>query len=377
MAYSKHYQPNGFQNGAGGGTPITATVCNDWETELALLDACGQGLTVNPLIARPTGNTQTLINLLSQITMLLKEIKGTTSWYDTPAGGSMLPLAGGTLSGNLCLSHGNSPYLTLNRTTIGMQTGIQFQTSGSTKWWNYLDTNDDATLRWYANSATRMTLDNTGNLWIGNWLTASGRSVFQAGRGIGVFHNDTAIEVTGDSTIPPSIGFHYANLMEGAVEASNSGWRKLYFHDHQGCGLGIHATGRISSDSSMDIAGNTVWHAGNLNGSFVRSSLSDHRASLPNGTYYSLYIPLGSDKYRFGRIKIGSTDAFFDRTQGNLYNWSNQEFVSWHNSSNGQHAGITIYNVVIDGSNVRCDLVTNNNFGGVKDFDYSIGVVVW
>ena len=101
MAYSKHYQPNGFQNGAGGGTPITAAVCNDWENELTLLDIGGNSLTVNQGIARPTGNTTTEANLLSQIAMLLKEIKGTTNWYDVPIGGGMLPLSGGALTGLL------------------------------------------------------------------------------------------------------------------------------------------------------------------------------------------------------------------------------------------------------------------------------------
>ena len=99
MVYSKHYQPGGFQNGAGGATPITAAVCNDWENELALLDTGGNSLTVNQSIARPTGSTTTEANLLSQIAMLLKEIKGSSNWYDQPSGGAMLPLGGGTMTG--------------------------------------------------------------------------------------------------------------------------------------------------------------------------------------------------------------------------------------------------------------------------------------
>jgi hypothetical protein len=36
--------------------------------------------------------------------------------------------------------------------------------------------------------------------------------------------------------------------MEGTMEGSGTGWRKIYFYDQQGAGLGVHATGQIASN---------------------------------------------------------------------------------------------------------------------------------
>jgi hypothetical protein len=39
--------------------------------------------------------------------------------------------------------------------------------------------------------------------------------------------------------------------MEGTIEGSGSGWRKIYFYDQQSSGLGIHATGQIASNGNV------------------------------------------------------------------------------------------------------------------------------
>jgi hypothetical protein len=39
--------------------------------------------------------------------------------------------------------------------------------------------------------------------------------------------------------------------MEGTIEGSGTGWRKIYFYDQQGSGLGVHATGQIASNQNV------------------------------------------------------------------------------------------------------------------------------
>ena len=59
-------------------------------------------------------------------------------------------------------------YLIINRTNY--ESGIQFQTSGTTKWWMYMPSGNDAALRFYTNqnsSGDILNLTNTGNVGIG------------------------------------------------------------------------------------------------------------------------------------------------------------------------------------------------------------------
>jgi hypothetical protein len=63
--------------------------------------------------------------------------------------------------------------------------------------------------------------------------------------------DDGTISLGGSSARPPRIALHYAGVMEGTIEGSGTGWRKVYFYDQQGSGLGVHATGQIASNGNV------------------------------------------------------------------------------------------------------------------------------
>jgi hypothetical protein len=63
--------------------------------------------------------------------------------------------------------------------------------------------------------------------------------------------SDATISVGGSSTRPPSISWHYSGVMQGNMQGNQTGWRKIYFYDDQGSGLGVHATGQIASNADV------------------------------------------------------------------------------------------------------------------------------
>ena len=75
---------------------------------------------------------------------------------------------------------------------------------------------------------------------------------FRGGQGIDqCCGDDGTISIGGNATKPPRIAWHYSGVMEGTIEGSGTGWRKIYFYDQQGAGLGIHATGDIASNGNI------------------------------------------------------------------------------------------------------------------------------
>lgn len=62
---------------------------------------------------------------------------------------------------------------------------------------------------------------------------------------------DGAISLGGNGSRPPSIAWHSGGVMEGQCQGQADGWRKIYFYDHQGAGLGIHCTGIIASNTEI------------------------------------------------------------------------------------------------------------------------------
>lgn len=83
-------------------------------------------------------------------------------------------------------------------------------------------------------------------------INNSGTAYFRGGQGVDqCCGDDGAISIGGNATKPPRIAWHSAGLMEGTIEGSATGWRKIYFYDQQGSGLGIHATGDIASNGNI------------------------------------------------------------------------------------------------------------------------------
>jgi hypothetical protein len=87
-----------------------------------------------------------------------------------------LPLSGGTVTGTARFSvPNNSSYIQIDRTSTSYEAGINFQTAGTTYWWNYTPTGSTSTLNWYANGSIRMQLSNAGILFV------NGNTVLHAG----------------------------------------------------------------------------------------------------------------------------------------------------------------------------------------------------
>ena len=90
-------------------------------------------------------------------------------------------------------------YLMVNRTNY--ESGIQFQTSGTSKWWMYMPSGSDATLRFYTNQNSAgdiLNLTNTGNVGVGTITPNSRLHVYNssasstiAANAIAVFEQDS------------------------------------------------------------------------------------------------------------------------------------------------------------------------------------------
>lgn len=101
---------------------------------------------------------------------------GATGYYINLNGGSnigslttngRLVVNDGTYAGGVYLNGGqsNSAYIGVNRYGSGDgQVGFQFRTADSTRWYNYMETSDNNTLRWYSASGTALTLSQAGSL---------------------------------------------------------------------------------------------------------------------------------------------------------------------------------------------------------------------
>lgn len=63
--------------------------------------------------------------------------------------------------------------------------------------------------------------------------------------------SDATVSIGGNSSRPPSISWHYSGVMQGNMQGNQTGWRKIYFYDDQGNGLGVHATGQIASNADV------------------------------------------------------------------------------------------------------------------------------
>jgi hypothetical protein len=101
----------------------------------------------------------------------------------------------------------------------------------------------------YDSNDTGYYVDPNGTTVLSTLYHNAGTAYFRGGTGVDQCCGDNgAISVGGNSTKPPRIAWHSGGIMEGTMEGSGTGWRKIYFYDQQGAGLGVHATGQIASN---------------------------------------------------------------------------------------------------------------------------------
>jgi hypothetical protein len=100
--------------------------------------------------------------------------------------------------------------------------------------------------------------NNTGYYFDGssgtvmNNATVGGKFYAQGATGVNeCCGSDATVSVGGSSGRPPSISWHYSGVMQGNMQGNQTGWRKIYFYDDQGNGLGVHATGQIASNADV------------------------------------------------------------------------------------------------------------------------------
>ena len=94
---------------------------------------------------------------------------GNSAYYIDPAGSSnigRLIVNSSDGNGAVYVTSGGHAYVTVNRSAAANgEVGIRLNTADSTRWWNYLATSDNNTLRWYsAAGADKMTLTQAGSL---------------------------------------------------------------------------------------------------------------------------------------------------------------------------------------------------------------------
>jgi hypothetical protein len=89
---------------------------------------------------------------------------------------------GNNYTGNQFTASSSNGYFFANRSVIANQAGIQFQTAGTTNWWNFLDNNSNI-LAWYqSNTNTQvMTLTQAGVLNVIGGITQNSNQVLHAG----------------------------------------------------------------------------------------------------------------------------------------------------------------------------------------------------
>jgi hypothetical protein len=107
-------------------------------------------------------------------------------------------------------------------------------------------------LNYYDRNDTNYVIDPNGNSTFLTIYHNGGTAFFRGGQGVDqCCGDDGAVSIGGNSTKPPRIAWHSAGIMEGTIEANATGWRKIYFFDMQGSGLGVHATGQIASNGNV------------------------------------------------------------------------------------------------------------------------------
>jgi hypothetical protein len=101
----------------------------------------------------------------------------------------------------------------------------------------------------YDSNDTGYYVDPNGTTVLSTLYHNAGTAYFRGGTGIDQCCGDNgAVSIGGNSSKPPRIAWHSGGIMEGTMEGSGTGWRKIYFYDQQGAGLGVHATGQIASN---------------------------------------------------------------------------------------------------------------------------------
>lgn len=101
----------------------------------------------------------------------------------------------------------------------------------------------------FNNSAYYCDPNSTSNMYR---ISVAEKFYAQGGTGVNeCCGSDATISVGGSSARPPSISWHYSGVMQGNMQGNQTGWRKIYFYDDQGNGLGVHATGQIASNADV------------------------------------------------------------------------------------------------------------------------------
>ncbi len=95
------------------------------------------------------------------------------------------------VNGNIRSTSSGSSYFLANRANSTSQAGFQWQTNGTTNWYNYTEDSTN-TLFWYGNGAYRMALTSAGNVGIGTTSPSTLLHVYGTGSGAGTLKIQTA-----------------------------------------------------------------------------------------------------------------------------------------------------------------------------------------
>jgi hypothetical protein len=200
--------------------------------------------------------------------------------------------------GNIRATSSGTTYFLANRGTTTSQAGFQWQTNGTTNWYNY--TEDSAnTLFWYGNGAYRMALTSSGNLGIGTNapLAYSGYTTVQAS-------NTTGAGIYAEST---------TGAMRVKMFADNAfGASYIGTETNHGLALFTNNTEKIRITSGGDIGIGTTTPSAGYGGTIANVKLAI-RNGTPGSTGGTSVLLIGGDNNHYASITGSHTGG------GNTY----------------------------------------------------------
>jgi hypothetical protein len=299
------------------------------------------------------------------------------TWNITAATANALN-TGNNYTGNQFTASG-SGYFFANRPAIANQAGIQFQTAGTTNWWNFLDNNVN-TLTWYqsATNTQVMTLTQAGVLNVVGGITQNSNQVLHAGN-YGSYLGNAYMRAIGPASSSNdwnTIGNSYPNTVQQVDPTNFSSTTNGPTAANYTYGTLVNLSAQSSSQAQIYIS-----HAGNdliFRGGWGGSSWQAWNKVLTNQNYSSYALPLvgGTVSGRLtvnNELKFGAERRYY---VGNLTTGANParyeiarvyiDYNDWHSAGtiqvelqNNYYMGgdRQVWNISFDYNIVNCDLV--------------------
>lgn len=213
------------------------------------------------------------------------------------------------VNGNIRATSTGTTYFLANRANSTSQTGFQWQTNGTTNWYNYIEDSTN-NLFWYGNSNYRMVLTQSGNVGIGttspsaalhvvggiistggNYVRAIGTGSDTAGSGPNFGLNDTTPNNYWIWQLSASGHFDLHNY--------NNAWsQKMRITSGGNVGIGVTGTEpSVGKSLQLNQAGSGIWNA--FGYTYFTNNVYYNGGDKFAGTGYAQYLFVGAGTFQF------------------------------------------------------------------------------